>query len=236
MRLNIFLSQSGYCSRRKADQLIKKGRVSVDGALINKPFHEISSSAIVSINGEPVSLKKNIYIIFHKPKQVVTTCYDKFAKKNIIDFLPGNLKGVFPVGRLDKDSSGLIVLTNDGQLCYRVTHPKFQIEKEYELVLNRGLTTKDSAKAINGILNSGDKLKVKKILILKKEPCKTICRVITCEGKKRHLRRLFNTLGYNVISLKRVRIGKLVLDKLLPGKYRLIEKEKIYHLLFSNQS
>jgi 23S rRNA pseudouridine2605 synthase len=235
MHLNVYISKSGYCSRRKAQILIKDGKVKVDGVTVDKPFYEVNPASNVSIDGKVIKIKSLVYIVFNKPKGVTTTCHDKFANKKIIDFFPEELKGIFPVGRLDKDTSGLIILTNDGDLCYQTTHPKFQVEKEYKIILDKVLLKKDEHEAINGLKDAGEMLKVKKITPIKENPSQSSYRVAIHEGKKRHLRRLFNALGYFVIDLKRIRIGNLSLNNLESGKYNFFEKEKIYHLLFPNQ-
>lgn len=234
MHLNVYISKSGYCSRRKAQLLIKESRVTVDGIAINKPFFEVPNNSKVCIDGKPISVKSAVYLIFNKPKGVTTTCSDKFADKKIIDFFPEAHTGIFPVGRLDKDTSGLIILTNDGDLCYRITHPKFQIEKEYKIILDKILAKKDMQKAISGVRDAADILKVKKITTIKEGPLQSSYLTVVNEGKKRHLRRLFNSLGYYVIDLKRVRIGGLILGDLKSSEHRFLDKEKIYHLLFAN--
>jgi len=235
MRLNVYISKSGYCSRRRADTLIKTGRVTVDGTVIDKPFHEVGENSKVCAEGNKITAKNQIYMAFNKPKGVTTTCQDKFAEKKIVDFFPENLKGIFPVGRLDKDTSGLIILTNDRDLCYKVTHPKFQTEKEYRIILDKKLQKKDMQKAKNGITDEGDLLKVKGITVFKEGDFQSSYGVVISEGKKRHLRRLFNALGYYVIDLKRIRIGGLGLSGIKSGEYKFLDKEKIYHLLFTNQ-
>lgn len=235
MQLNVYISKSGYCSRRKAQSLIKQGRITVDGAVIDKPFYEVSNNSTVCVDGKPVKVKSAVYLIFNKPCGVITTCHDKFADKKIMDFFPETLTGIFPVGRLDKDTSGLIILTNDGDLCYRTTHPKFQIEKEYKIILDKILAKKDAQKAMSGVRDAADLLKVKKITAVKEDPHQSSYCVVISEGKKRHLRRLFNALGYFVIALKRIRIGGLAIGKLKSSEYGFLDKEKIYHLLFANQ-
>jgi len=234
MHLNVYISKSGYCSRRKADLLIKESRVTANGIIIDKPFYEVDKNSNVCVDGNNICIKDYVYIVFNKPKGVTTTCHDKFADKKIVDFFPEKFKGIFPVGRLDKDTSGLIILTNDGKLCYQVTHPKFQIEKEYKIILDKVLSKNDIQKAIKGINDTGELLKVKKINLFKESPFQSSYGVVVSEGKKRHLRRLFNALGYYVIDLKRIRIGDLSIGNLKSGDYIFLEKEKIYHLLFAN--
>lgn len=231
MRLNLFISKAGVASRRKADILIKDGKVAVNAKVTREPFFSVEERDKVTVEEKLITPQEHIYIIFHKPCGVTTTLGDKFAPRKIIDFLPKELKGVYHVGRLDKNSCGLIILTNDGNLCYHLTHPKFEIEKEYLVKVTGKIMTKvDCDKAKQGIEDEGDFLKVKNIEILKQDKNESFAKAIICEGKKRHLRRLFKGLGFTVKHLERVRIGRLKLGNLKQGEYRLIEKEKIYSL------
>ena len=238
MRLNLFIAKSGYASRRKADCLIKEGKVRVNAKEVLQPFLQVGNKDKVEVEHKLLRLKELTYILFNKPKGVTTTLSDKFALKKVIDFFPKEFfarsesasggKGIYPIGRLDKQSSGLLILTNDGDFCYRLTHPKFSIEKEYLLELNGEMFPCDCQKAKNGLTSEGDHLKVNAIKVVSIQKNKTICKVIISEGKKRHLRRLFKALGFPVVELKRIRVGRLVLGDLMVGKYRLIEGKKIY--------
>ena len=146
MRLNLFIARSGYTSRRKADALIKEGRVKVNRRPVKQPFFQVTAKDEVKVEDSLIAPQGGVYIIFNKPKGITVTLEDKFADKKIIDYLPRKFssncrsfkggKRVYPAGRLDKNSQGLIVLTNDGKLCYRITHPKFAVEKEYFMKLN----------------------------------------------------------------------------------------------------
>jgi 23S rRNA pseudouridine2605 synthase len=231
MRLNLFIAKSGYTSRRKADRLIKEGKVKVNRRTIYEPFMKINKTDIVEINNQPLKPLGPIYIMFNKPKGVTTTRKDKFARYKVIDFLPQEYKSVFPVGRLDKDSSGLLLLTNDGKLCYKLTHPKFCIEKEYEVVLDGVFKLCDCKKAKRGLYDGDDFLRLDAIKVIGDvKNHKTLCQVIVHEGKKRHLRRLFGKLGFRVEEIKRIRIGKLTLGDIAPGKYKIIDKATIDRL------
>ncbi|MFA5270848.1 MAG: pseudouridine synthase [Candidatus Omnitrophota bacterium] len=235
MNLNVFISKSGYCSRRKADVLIKTSKVTVDGKIIDKPYYDVRQNQKVCVDGKDIIQKNQVYFIFNKPKGVVVTCRDIFADKKVTDFFPKEFNGIFPVGRLDKDTTGLIILTNDGDLCYRVTHPSFEVEKEYEALLNGTLSLSDIAKAKKGISDESELLKVKRINILKTDGNRTFCSVVVSEGKKRHLRRIFCALGYFVVALKRVRISNLKLGRLESGRYTSLPQKEIYHLLFGTE-
>lgn len=222
MRLNHYIAKTGLTSRRGADKLIASGEVFVDGCKILEPFFQVKDNSQVKVSGKVLKLKQHIYLLFNKPKGVTTTLSDKFAAKTVADFIPQKYSGVYPAGRLDKNSSGLLILTNDGDFCYKLTHPKFMVEKEYCLELKGLLGSSGQQKAKQGVRGEGEILKVKKIKVLKQSKEKTICQVIISEGKKRHLRRLFKQLGYPVKELKRVRVGSYLLGDLKLGQYRLI--------------
>lgn len=238
MRLNLFIAKSGYASRRKADCLIKEGKVRVNNEEALKPFLQVGNKDKVEVEGKTLRLKEHIYILFNKPKGVTTTLSDKFAFEKVIDFFPKKFfarsesafggKGIYPVGRLDRQSCGLLILTNDGDFCYRLTHPKFSIEKEYLVELKGQISPHDCQRAKNGLNLDGEHLKVKSIRVLSSRENRALCKVVISEGKKRHLRRLFTALGFPVGELKRVRVGGLVLGSLKTGKYRLMEGKKIY--------
>jgi len=220
MRLNVYIAKSGLASRRKADSLISGGEVTVNGRGVNKPFYQVKENDKVRVSGKRLELKKHIYLLFNKPKGVTTTLNDRFAEKTIADFIPKQFQGIYPVGRLDKNSSGLLILTNDGDFCYQLTHPKFSVEKEYLVSLRGILTVSDRQKTKQGVRDEGELLRVKKIKVLRKDNENTLCKVIITEGKKRHLRRLFKQLGYSVGELQRVRMGSFSLGSLKPGQYK----------------
>ncbi|MCF7870777.1 MAG: rRNA pseudouridine synthase [Candidatus Omnitrophica bacterium] len=243
MRLNQYLAKSGIASRRKAEKIIKNKKVSINDECIDKPYYQVKTTDRVKVNNEEIKPAKNIYILANKPKGVTTTCSDKFAKTTILDLIPKQIisflknldeKRIYPVGRLDKNSTGLIILTNDGDFCYQITHPKFEIEKEYLIELSKPVTKADCHKAKRGVLDKGELLKVKKTEKIKGSLNKKLIRVIVAEGKKRHLRRLFNKLGYKVNSLKRTRIGNLKLNNLAEGEFKIMLSPEIKKYLNLN--
>ena len=241
VRLNHYISKTGILSRRKADNAIKEGKVSVNGKVVFEPYYKVKGGDKVKISNKILELKRPVYILLNKPKGITTTLSDRFAHKKVIDLIPKEIlsseggivktKGVYPVGRLDKDSSGLLILTNDGDLCYRVTHPKFSVEKEYLVRLKGMLSDKDCRLAIKGVWDGQDYLKIRSIKILDTKAKETLCKVVISEGKKRHLRRLFKKLGFIVSDLIRVRIGELKLHNLELGKFQVIKKSYIYKKL-----
>jgi len=227
MHLNVFIAKSGFCSRRKASLLIKEGRVSVNNKIVDKPWFEIKQGDSVKVDKKTLKLEKKIYIVFNKPEGVTVTLKDRFADKKITDFIPKRFERVYPVGRLDKNSKGLVLLTNDGELCYKLTHPKFEVEKEYILWVKGKITKSALEQAKKGVREGDDLLKVKDVTTKAFGKNTTQLKAIISEGKKRHLRRLFRSLGFHVLDLKRVRIGKLMLGGLKEGVFQVVDKKDI---------
>lgn len=221
MRLNKFLSEAGIASRRKADEIISEKRVKVNGIVVDIGTTINPDTDVVSVDGKIVKRQAYVYIAFYKPKGCTTTLSDPHAKLTVKDFLPKKLN-VFPVGRLDKDAEGLLLLTNDGDFSFNITHPKFGIKKEYEVLLTRPLKKEEADKMTEGIESDGDILKVVSVSINDR-----MARVVMTEGKKREVKRLFRALGIRVLSLKRVRIGNLRLGNLKPGEFVYIKPEDV---------
>mgnify|MGYP001086066214 CR=1 FL=1 len=226
MRLNKFLSEAGVASRRKADEIISEKRVKVNGVVADIGTTINPDTDVVGVDGKIVKRQDYVYIAFYKPKGCTTTLSDPHAKLTIKDFFPKKLN-VFPVGRLDKDAEGLLLLTNDGDFAFNITHPKFAVEKEYEVLLSRSLKKEEADKMTEGIESDGDILKTVSVSINGK-----IARVIMTEGKKREIKRLFRALGIRVLSLKRVRIGNLRLGNLKPGEFVYIKPEDVEPLSY----
>jgi len=231
MRLNSFIAKSGFCSRRKAADYVKNGKVQVNGKMVLEPWLEIKSGDSVAVGGKAISCQDHSYIIINKPKGVTSTVEDSFAAKKVVDLVPKKYGRLYPVGRLDKESEGLMILTNDGELCYRITHPKFQIEKEYAVSVEGMIRGPDLEKIRKGVKDKEEHLKVRSAVIVSSNKDRTDLDVVICEGKKRHIRRLFKQLGFSVIDLTRVRIGSLELGKLRPGSFKAMERESIYKLV-----
>ena len=233
MRLNKAIAQSGICSRRKAEVIIKEGRVAVNETIERNPARIIIPSDIVTVDGRPLEKGKEVYLLFNKPKGVTTTLGDRFADKKILDFIPKKFGRLYPVGRLDKQSRGLLILTNDGELCYRLTHPKYNVEKEYLVWVDGKVGSSQLKQLKQGVKDDKDWLSVKCAVIETSQRAYTKVRVIVSEGKKRHLRRLFAKSGCPVSDLQRIRIGSITLGRLQEGSYRTIEKRKIYERIFN---
>ena len=229
IRINKLLSQLGVSSRRKADEMIAQGRISVNSKPLSGPGAMINTERDqIAIDGKIIDTKTNCshtYIMLHKPAGYITTLKDTHQRRTVMD-LVSNLKGIFPVGRLDKDTTGLLILTNDGELSHRLMHPSYEIEKIYEVVIAGAIKRSDIKRIEQGI-DIGDekvsRLKISNILNGKGE---TIIKVNIHEGRKRQIRRTFEALGYRIKSLRRVAYAGLRLD-VKEGSYRQLKADEV---------
>jgi len=233
IRLQKFLSDAGVASRRKAEEYILAGRVSVNGAAVRGMGAKVGEGDYVSVDGKRVDAnRKPIYIMLHKPEGYITTNKDQFGRPSVMDLLdlPAGTR-VFPVGRLDYDTSGLLLLTNDGGLTYKLTHPKHRIDKVYHARI-KGIPTEEELEKFRGGLkiDGGGKTAPAKIEIVKREGTHCNLKIIIREGKNRQVRRMLEAIGYNTGSLKRVATGKLFLGDLAKGKYRHLTGSEVKYL------
>ena len=228
MRINKFIAQSGYCSRRKADELIKNSKVCVNGTILLDLSYQVNDGDIVEVEGKKIRKKEEkVYIAINKPVGYTSTVKDKFADKKIVDLIKSNTR-VYPIGRLDKDSHGLLILTNDGDLTYELTHPKFEHKKVYE-VLVKGKPTKNKIQELkNGIILDGYKLKKSNIEFIANVNDNTKYMVTIYEGRNRQIRRMFDYINHPVLDLKRVQIGNYKMDdNLKSGEYVLLKSKDL---------
>src|SRR3989344_3962232 len=224
-RLQKILSARGICSRRKAEEYIERGLVTVNGKVATLGQKADPAIDVIEVDGTVTKERSEmLYYIIHKPVGVVTTNADREDQKTVRDLLPPDLQGkLYPVGRLDKDSSGLLLLTSDGVLAYRLTHPKFDHEKEYEVVTTRPITDGQLHKLREGI--TIDKMKTKPAVVRRLGEAKFS--IALTEGKNRQIRRMCQKVGSPVQLLERVRIVTLTDPKLRPGQLRpLTAKER----------
>lgn len=232
MRINKFLRDTGMTSRRGADEWILSGKVSVNGKKILTLGMEIDPDEDeVSIDGKPVHLQKDIYVVlFSKPCGVTTTLSDPHAKKTVADYFQTFPVRLFPVGRLDRDTSGLLIMTNDGDLTHQLTHPKFEKGKTYLVRCSGRLKNTDIQKLERGIeLIDGQTLPA----LMKGMECRngtTTVEITIREGRNRQVRRMFDAVGHPVISLRRIAIGSLRFPNMKDGTYRILTKNEIAHL------
>lgn len=232
IRLQKFLSEAGIASRRKAEILIMAGKVEVNGKIVTELGTKIDTEKdVVYYNHKKVEKKqKLIYIMLHKPKGYVTTVKDQFQRPTVLDLLKTVKERVYPVGRLDYDTSGLLLLTNDGALTYRLTHPKHNIEKTYEAKLFGTPSEADILQFRKGVLIDGKKTQPAKLEILEKGEKYCTVRIIIQEGRNRQVRKMCQAIKHPVAQLKRVGTGTLYLKNLEKGKYRYLTEKEIQYL------
>jgi len=224
MRLQVFLSRSGISSRRAAKNIISSGRIKVNGKKVFAASFKIDPEKDrVYLDNKRIIAKQRIYIMLHKAKGVTTTKSDPFAAKTVMDCLPPKFRHLNPVGRLDKDTTGLLVLTNDGGLINRLTHPRYMIEKLYRVGLDKRLNAKDKGKLEKGILLEGRRTAACKITLKEGVDIEITMR----EGRKRQIKRMFKKIGYRVMDLKRLKEGSLDLGSLPEGKWRFLANEEL---------
>jgi 23S rRNA pseudouridine2605 synthase len=227
VRLNKFLASSGEGSRRACDQLIQQGRVEVNGEIVVNPGIRITARDHVRIDGRRVAANDTMVLAFHKPRGLVCTRKDEHNRDTIYKALPPMLHSLHHTGRLDLDSEGLLVLTNDGDLTQRLMHPRSGIEKEYLVTANQAFNHDDLAKLTKGIYTPDGKLIAKRAELLSPRRLK----IILQHGAKRQIRVMLEALGYKVGRLLRVRIGSLWLGDLKPGEYATLTPAEVAMLL-----
>ena len=223
MRLNRFLALAGLSSRRGAEEYIRHGRVTVNGQLSTNLATQVAPSDQVKVDGQTVRTQEFVYLLLNKPPDYLTTRSDERSRKTIYDLLPPDLPNLAHVGRLDKESEGLLLLTNDGDLAFRITHPKFKLEKEYLVTIDREIQAEDSAKTKKGVYLAEGRARFE--AIAKVNPRQV--RVVLTQGIKRQVRRVFAALGYKVKRLQRVRIGSLTDLGLRSGQVRFLSRQEV---------
>jgi len=219
MRINQYISQCGIASRRKAEALISEGKVFVNGVSVKELSRQISETDLVEIDGKKISpVHQHTTIAFHKPPGVICTTTDPQGRKTIYDCLPSGFSTLKYIGRLDLQSRGLVLLSDDGELVYRLTHPKYQIERSYLVWTSRELSRHAMESLLNGIdIGDGEIGKVKDIFI-----DDGFVELVLTEGKNREIRKMLHALHYHIEDLKRISFGNVAIGDLAVGDYREI--------------
>lgn len=229
LKLQTFLAHAGIASRRASEKLIEEGLVTVNGKLAHLGQRISPNKDEVKYKGTKVSVLSDLtYLLLHKPAGYVSTTNDELGRKTVLNLLPLEKRaGLYPVGRLDQDSEGLLLLTNDGELAYVLTHPKFEIEKTYHVLLE-GIPSTPALKHLErGVKLNDEYVKPVKTSILRRENKNTWLEIVIAEGKKHQVKRMINRTGYEVLRLIRVKMGPLELGDLLKGEYRELSQEEI---------
>ena len=225
MRLNKFIAESGFCSRRKADELILEGRVSVNKqeAVLGM---DITDADTVRVDGERIKINTKFeYYMLNKPKRVLCSSEDKFGRKLAVDFIKTKRR-LFTYGRLDFMTEGLIIISNDGEIYNHVMHPRKKLYKSYIAKVNRDIEEKDIEALSHGVVIEGKRTAPSKVKKIDKKEI----RIAIYEGRNRQIRKMLETLGYMVDSLKRVKVGELGLGNLQPGESRALTAEEVEYL------
>ena len=221
-RLNKYIASCGICSRRKADELITQGKVKINDIVVTNLGEKVTEKDIVKVEEKEISKEeKKVYIVLNKPKGYVTTNSDEFNRKNVIELIHEDVR-VYPIGRLDMYTEGLLLLTNDGEFSNKIMHPKNKIEKTYIVYTDTNVTNEQLENLRNGV-NIGDYItkpaKVKRI-------GKDKIQIIISEGKNRQIRRMCEATNINLLSLRRIQEGNIKLGTLQSGKYRYLTEEE----------
>lgn len=230
VRLNKYIASCGLCSRRKADELIKSGAVAVNGKIILELGYLVQPKDKVFVNKKLISPVKHQYYRFYKPAGYITTREDEQGRKTIYDLLPENLFGLKPVGRLDKDSTGLLILTNDGDLINALTHPSVKVPKVYLVTINSSIHRHELEQLANGIELEPGKIAYADIQVLEMDNRHTEMEITLYQGMNRQIRKMFKHIGYEVKTLKRIQHATLTLDGLKRGEYKPIKPIQIREL------
>ena len=233
IRLNKYIAGTGVCSRREADEFIQAGLITVNDKLVTELGTKIKPTDVIKYNGERLKEEKKVYILLNKPKDYITTLEDPHAKRTVIDLIRGACRErVYPVGRLDRNTTGVLLLTNDGELTKRLTHPRFEKRKVYQLELNKGLRPADMEKIASGFMLDDGFIKADAISYTDPVDKKQVGIEIH-SGRNRIVRRIFEQLGYELRKLDRVYFAGLTKKGLSRGQWRFLTENEI-HLLKMN--
>ena len=231
MRINKYIAQAGVASRRKADELIAAGNVKVNGAVLREPGYNVEEGDRVEVNGRLIEAQENkVYILLNKPLGYVTTVSDDKERLTVMDLVKDVDARIFPVGRLDYNTSGMLIMTNDGDFAYKLTHPKHELTKTYRARVAGVLSTEKVWKLRNGVDIGGFVTSKARVDVVKGLPKSTIVDITIHEGKNRQVRKMFKAVGNNVQELERIAIGDIRLGRLAEGHYRKLTREEIEYL------
>jgi len=230
MRLNKYLSRSGVASRRKSDELIKMATTTVNNEIILDPAYEVSEIDKIRYDGKLLKIDNDkIVVMFNKPEDVITSVNDPFNRKTVMDYI-NYKKRLVPIGRLDKDSTGLLLLTNDGDLHYFLTHPKNQIIREYDVIID-SIISPGKIKRMSRGLNIGDG-EIGRAKVIRQKLIKSRCavRLVLRQGKKREIRRIFRSIKIKLYKLHRVSFGGIRIGRLKESEFRLLDEKEVNQL------
>lgn len=230
VRIQKIIADSGLCSRRKAEELIEKGAVRVNGHPCKLGDKALPGKDIISVNGENITVEKKkrlYYIMLNKPRGYVTTTSDELGRKCVTELLQDVPERVYPIGRLDKDSEGLLLFTNDGGFANDIMHPSRHISKTYRVTVRPDITEQQLVELSAGVEIDGRKTKECSVVVLNKEPGRVVLQMTIFEGRNRQIRKMCEAVGLEVARLKRTSIGPLKLGMLKPSTYRELKPDEL---------
>lgn len=235
-RLQKVIASRGYTSRRKAEELILAGKVYVNGKQVTELGVKVDNNAEIKIDNEYLQKEDKEYYVLNKPRGIISSVSDERGRKTVVDLIATNAR-IYPIGRLDYDTTGIILLTNDGAFANKLMHPSFKIEKTYLAKLNKIFTLDDFYKLKKGIEIDNREVKINRLKIKSKDIEKntSLVEISIFEGRNHIIKRIFLKLGYDVVKLKRLSYGFLSLGKLKSGEYRKLSKEEIKEFLNANK-
>jgi len=230
MRINKYIASAGVTSRRKADELIEAGKVKVNGKVLENPGYQVEDSDLVEVDGVAIKpASKLVYYLLNKPCGFVTSTADKEGRRVVTELVPDEIR-VFPVGRLDYNTSGLLILTNDGELANKLMHPSGEFDKTY-LVRCTGIVTRaEASRLAKGVDIGGFVTSPAEVKLIRHDKNSTVAEITIHEGKNRQVRRMFEALGHEVTELQRIRLGNLTIGKLALGQCRKLGPAEIEYL------
>jgi 23S rRNA pseudouridine2605 synthase len=225
-RLNRFLAECGIASRRKSEDYIKEGRVTINKKIVTELSFAVDPDVdVIALDGEKIKLQKKVYFLLHKPKGFITSTSDEKGRKTVVQLIETKLK-IFPVGRLDYNTTGVLLLTNDGDFTNYITHPSHKIQREYKATLNRDLEEEDKLRLLKGIRLDNRKSKFESISFFQKGKRDKVS-VSTVEGRNHFVKNMFSALGYFVDELDRTNFGGFDVKGIPAGSYRIVSYQEI---------
>lgn len=237
VRLNKFIADAGVCSRREADKLIAAGEISVNGQVVKEMGYKVQSTDTVKYGRKLLTRQRFKYFLMNKPKDCITTADDPQGRRTVMDLMADACtERIYPVGRLDRNTTGLLILTNDGHLAKRLTHPSYNVSKTYNVELDKGLKDEELEKLLQGVELEDGKSKFDAAEFGKKGNNKKVVLVTLHSGKNRIVRRMFEAVGYEVKKLDRIAFAGIKKDMITRGNYRALNKQEIGFLKMSSKN
>ena len=230
IRIQKIISDSGYCSRRKAEELIEKGRVKVNGHPVSLGDKALAGRDLVTIDGERIDTpkkRKYLYLMLNKPRGYVTSRSDELDRKCVTELLSTVKERVYPIGRLDRNSEGLLLFTNDGEFANNIMHPSKHVSKTYRVTVRPDITDDQLVRLTEGVIIDGKKTLPSTINVLAKEQGRVVLQMVIREGRNRQIRKMCEAVGLEVARLRRTGIGPVKLGMLKPGTYRELKAEEL---------